>query len=70
VQIPTRGGASGGRLLLPVTLPVADAIVKLAVQLVTVPVGGVPALTCGPSVTVPVSVYVPTYGPAAGPVAW
>jgi hypothetical protein len=31
-----------GRLLLPVTVPVADAIVKLAVQLVTVPVGGVP----------------------------
>jgi len=48
-------GALGGRLFVPTTVPIAEVIVKLAVQLVTRPFGGVPGVVCGPIVTVPVS---------------
>ena len=42
-QIP-EGEAPGINDLLPVTLPTEEVIVKLAVQAVTIPLGGVPAI--------------------------
>src|SRR6266540_5916340 len=44
VQIPGREGAFGAKVLVPCTFPTGDVMVKLAVQLVRVPFGGVPGM--------------------------
>jgi hypothetical protein len=63
-------GAFAGKVLVPVTVPIGEPVMlKLAVQLVTKPLGGVPETVWEPKVTVPVSLNVPRYGPVAGPVA-
>src|SRR5215475_5521664 len=71
VQIPTPV-VPAGRVLVPVTEPAGEVMVKLTVHPVIRAVGfeNPAGMFCGPIVTVLVSVKVPGYGPAAGPETW
>jgi hypothetical protein len=71
VQIPTPV-VPVGRVLVPVTEPAGEVIMKLTVHPVIRALGfeNPPEMFCGPIVTVLVSANVPGYGPAAGPETW